>query len=277
MRLGPTSVPPDLKRTRTQQQVERCYINLGRTGDAIASVPLCYLYWKETGKKAALMVAREFSSFLEGISYIQPEIWNGDWRDISSAKRRARMLGYKEVVVAQIYGYNISVPKTQSSFLLESWNQVGRLADFYTAPLVFDKRNYAREQEMVSKLPTGLPIVLVAADGTSSPFPYREALLNDLHTGLEDKAHVVDLRDFRTEHFHDFLGLFDAAACLVTIDTGFGQLAKASSVPVVALAAYKPTTWHSSPRIPQHVEYIRYNEYPERKHDLLRAVKKQTA
>lgn len=269
MKRGTTSLPP---RKVLTSKAERVYINLGRTGDAIASVPLCYLYWKETGKKAALMVGREFAGFLDGISYIQPEIWTGDWKDIPGAKARCRMLGYKEIKVAQIYGYGISIPHTQSSFLLESWFRVGRLSDFFTAPLVFDKRNPDREQELVNKLPQGKPIVLVAADGISSPFQHRQALFDDLRQAVGEAAHIVDLKDYRTDHFHDFLGLFDAAACLVTIDTGFGQLACASPIPVVALAADHPGTWYSSPRRPQHVAYVRYGEYPSRKQEVIEAV-----
>lgn len=271
MKRGPTSIPPVAVKTG---KAERVYINLGRTGDAIASVPLCYLYWKETGKKAALMVGREFASFLEGISYIQPEIWHGDWKDVLGAKARAKMMGYKEIIVPQIYGYNLQVPHTQASFLLESWHRVGRLNDFFKTPLVFDNRNFEREQRMVDKLPKGRPIILVAADGTSSPFEHRDELFSCLRSHCGDRAHVVDLRDFRSDRFHDFLGLFDEAACLVTIDTGFGQLACASPVPVVALAADKPGHWYSSPRRPQHVAYVRYNEFLSQKHVVLEAVDK---
>ncbi len=270
MKRGPSSIPP-----KPVSKVERVYINLGRTGDAIASVPLCYLYWKETGKKAAMMVAREFSSFLEGISYIKPEIWVGDWRDVAGAKARCKMLGYEDIVVPQIYAYGLPVQHTESSFLLESWKRVGRLDDFFTTPLVFDNRNYDREQQMLSQLPrNGLPIVLIAADGNSAPFEYRADLFAALHEEFAGKANIIDLRDFQTEHFHDFLGLFDVAACLITIDTGFGQLACGSPVPVVALAADKPTTWYSSPKRPQHVAYIRYNEYRDKKQELLDAVAK---
>lgn len=268
MKPGPRSIPPALAPTG---KAERVYINLGRVGDALASVPLCHLYWKETGKKAALMVAREFSSFLEGITYIQPELWNGDWRDVLGARARCRMMGFKEILVPQVYGYNLVVPHTQSSFLLESWNKVGRLNDF-GAPLVFDNRNYPRETIMTTKLPKGKPIVLMAIDGTSSPLPYRDQLLQEVTEFVGDRANVVDLKAYRTEHFHDFLGVMDMAACLVTIDTGFGQLACASKVPVVALAADKPGTWYSSPKRPQHVAYVRYNEYAERKQEIFNAI-----
>jgi len=262
-------------RPKDRARVSRVYINLGRTGDAIASLPLCYLYWKETGKKAALMVHRQFSSFLEGVSYVEPEIWEGDWKDVGSARQHCKRLGYTEIKVAQIYGNGITVGRNTSSFILESWHQVGRLADWANAPLVFDRRNAAREAKLAEALPEGLPIILVAADGVSSPFEHREAMMQALRetfSGAAKVAHIVDLADYRSPHFHDFLGLMDRAACLVTIDTGFGQLACASSVPVVALIAYKPTTWHSSPRRTQHVAYIRYNEFPSRKGEFLQAV-----
>lgn len=250
---------------------ERVYIQLGRFGDAIASVPLCWLYWKQTGKKCALMVQRDFASFLEGISYIVPEIWHGDWRDVPAAKAWARMRGYSDIVVAQIYGFNVKTPHTTTSFILESWKQVGRLNDF-GAPLVFDQRNKEREAELMKGLPTDKPWVLVAADGYSAPFPYREQLFDDLKGRLGESAHVIDLAPIKTDHYHDFLGMIDKAACLVTIDTGFGQLAMASKTPICALIANKPTTWHSSPQRNQHLTYIRYDDYPKRKVEMMDAV-----
>lgn len=272
-RSGPSSIPPAKRKTgKPDTKPERIYINLGRTGDSIASIPLCYLYWKETGKKPAMMVAREFIGILDGVSYIEPVMWPGDWRDVLGARARARQLGYEDIVIPQIYGHNWPVPHTQPSFLLESWHRVGQLDKFYTTPLVFDRRNLARERELVDKLPAGLPIVLVAADGTSSPFQHRDALIEDLKAHLLGKANVIDLRYYRTDHFYDFIGMFEHASCLVTIDTGFGQLACASSVPVVALAASQPGRWYSSPRRPQHVAYIRYDEYPAKKAVVLDAV-----
>lgn len=249
----------------------RIYIQLGRTGDAIASVPLCWLYWKETGQKCALMVAKPFASFLEGISYIHPEIWTGDFKDIPAAREHAKKLGYKEIKVAQIYGHGITVPHTQSSFILESWKQVGRLNDF-GAPLVFDRRNYAREAELAKQLPTGKPLILVAADGHSAPFPNRDKLFAILNHKFGDVANVFDLGKIRHPHYHDFLGLIDRAACLVTCDTAFGQLACASQTPVCALIAYLPGLWYSSPRRANHVCYIRYNEFDAKLPEFLKAV-----
>ena len=265
---GPTAFVPA---RRGLIQAERVYIQLGRTGDAIASVPLCWMYWKETGKKCALMVHREFSSFLEGISYIVPEIWDGDWRDVKGAMRHCQRKGYQQVINAQIYGHGLRPGRTTSSFILESWAQVGRLKD-WPSKLVFDNRNFDREAKLAEPLPRDKPVVLVAADGISSPFPHKEKLMQLLRDACGDSARVVDLKDYRTPHFHDFLGLFDRAACLVTCDTGFGQLAVASSIPVCALAAYKPTTWHSAPQRKQHLCYIRYNQFESRKHELVKAV-----
>lgn len=265
--------PSSPVRPKDRAKVSRVYINLGRTGDAIASLPLCYLYWRETGKKAALMVHRQFASFLDGVSYVEPQLWDGDWKDVGSAREHCRRLGYKEIKVAQIYGTGITVGRATSSFILESWHQVGRLADWAKAPLVFDRRNAAREAKLAEKLPTGLPIILVAADGVSSPFEHRDEMIQTLRFEFTGKAHIVNLEDYRSDYFHDFLGLMDRSACLVTIDTGFGQLACASPVPVVALIAYKPTTWHSSPRRAQHRAYIRYNEFRSRKAEFVQAVR----
>lgn len=266
---GPSSTPKSL--SLGPLKADHVFINLGRTGDAIQSLPMAYLHWKKTGTKSAYMVARQFSSFLEGVSYVIPEIWDGDWQDIPGAKGFCKRRGYKKIVIAQIYGRGIKVGRATTSFILESWHQVGMLKE-WGAPLVFDQRNMDREAKLASKLPTDKPVVLVAADGQSSPFHHRNDLLQSLKDYVGEKAHIVDLVDYQTPYFHDFLGLFDRACCLVTIDTGFGQLACASKIPVCALVADKPSTWHSSPQRPQHIAYIRYNEWPKRKLELLKAV-----
>jgi hypothetical protein len=249
----------------------RVYIHLGRTGDAIATLPLCLLYFKETGQKAALMVAQEFSSFLEGVSYVEPEIWTRDFKDVIGARIEAKRMGYKEIIVPQIYGHNLQVEHTESSFIRESWKRVGMLGQ-WGAPLVFDNRNFARECKLVARMPSDKPVILVATSGHSAPFPYRDDLFASIRKHVGTEAHVMDMADFRTEHFHDFLGVIDKAACFVTCDTGFGQLCQASETPVCALIANKPTTWHSSPPRPNHACYIRYNEYQERKGELMDAI-----
>jgi hypothetical protein len=217
------------------------------------------------------MVARQFSSFLEGISYIHPEIWGGDFKDVGGARLHAQRIGYKEVKVAQIYGHGLRVPHSTSSFILESWKQVGRLEDF-GAPLVFDRRNHVREAELASGMPTGKPVILVAVSGHSAPVPNPDKLFAALENRYGDSAHVVDMAKFQTSHFHDLLGVIDRAACLVTGDTAFGQLACASRTPVCALIAYQPTLWHGSPRRPSHACYIRYNELDHKMDELYRAI-----
>ena len=250
----------------------KIYIQLGRTGDAIASVPLCYLHYKETGVKCALMVARQFAGFLEGISYIIPEIWEGDFRDIPGAIKSAKNKGYQDIVSAQIYGWGANPKRETTSFILESWNQVGKLEHWDKVPLIFDRRNSNREYILSVGLPKGKPIVLVAMSGHSAPFPYPDKLLKVITNHVGSRAAVVDLAAFKAQRFHDFLGLFDKAACLVTCDTAFGQLAMASKIPVCALVAFKPSTWHSSPKRSQHICYIRYNDFNSRTNELLTAI-----
>ena len=270
---GPCS-PASQPRPQRWQPVkaDTVYINMGRYGDAIASIPLCYHYWKKTGKKCALMVAKEFSSFFDGVSYIIPEIWTGDFKDVPEAIAHCNRRGYQNIHVAQVYGRGITPGRTTSSFILESWSQVGMLDQFDRIPMVFDRRNGTREAKLTEMFVWDKPVILVAADGHSAPVPFRDELFSLLRNHVGERALVVDMADIKVDYLHDFLGLFDKAACLVTGDTAFGQLACASKIPVCALIAYLPTTWHSSPQREQHNSYIRYNEWAERKAELLDAV-----
>src|SRR6185312_178459 len=113
----------------------------------------------------------------------------------------------------------------------------GMLEEKNAWPLVLDRINEPRanmlRDRVLARRHRGRPLVLACVDGVSGPFRNGVKLLAMLR-GLD--ADVIDLgRDVRAEKVPDMLPLFNAADCLVTIDTLPLHLARAATCPVVAL------------------------------------------
>jgi hypothetical protein len=132
---------------------------------------------------------------------------------------------------------------------MESWNNCGFLHRFNDKTLlpVFDRRDYQRESELV-KYATGSEkhkIILVKLDGgISSPFQNSKILMQLIGSTFGERFRIVDISSLSLHRIYDMIGLMDAAACLVTIDSSPLHLAAASSVPVVALV--NPMPWQGT-------------------------------
>lgn len=266
----------------------KTYIQLGRVGDILNVLPLLYADFKRD-EKQGLMVAKEFAGLLDGISYVDPVIFDGRDFDIGGGVLLAEKLGLpwvctqvqgpREACEQFVWGPANMTGGMTPSFQQEAFRACGRLKEWNDdLPLVFDRRNPEREAELIEKVFPRRPgkhkrAILVAADGVSSPFPYKKLLWGILELAFGKTFQLVDLGKFRLEHFHDFLGLYERAHCLVTIDTGPLHLARAiPSLPVIALTADKPNLWNGSAWQPQHVFYCRYSDFPERAMDMVKAI-----
>lgn len=250
----------------------KIFVHLGRNGDIINTLPILQHEAQNTGAPAKLLVAAEYAELLEGCSYVEAVIApkGVQMPDLPTALAWARK-HYAKVVNLQVYGRGYHQEHRFPSFILEQWGNAG-LGEAWGWPLEFDQRDSTREAALVKKYDDGRPMVLVAWDGISSPFLHAAQLLTALHS--VEGANLVDLSQVRAHRFYDLLGLFDKAACLVTIDTAHLHLAHASKVPVIALVTDGPTTWHRSPRRPDHVLYLRYGQFPNSENRLLQAVEK---
>ena len=235
----------------------KCFVHLGRNGDIINTLPILKLEAERTGKPANLLVSVPYVGLLDGCSYVTPVPFKGDIRDLVRALSWARS-EFDDVVNLQVTGTGYRQERTQSSFILEQWANAD-LAGSWGLPLVFDRRDKKRERALVKKHDNGRPMVLVAAEGISSPFPHRLRLLERLRQCKG--VNVVDLSTVKGHRLYDLLGLYDAAACLITTDTSHLHLAHGSKVPVIALVTDGPTDWHRSPKRPGHVLYFRYSQY----------------
>jgi len=242
----------------------RLYLQLGRAGDILNALPLAWKYHVTTGERPLFMVAQEFAGILDGVSYVEPVVWQGAFDRAAGALYQARQLT-ADIVVPQIYGVGLSTTETCTSFARESWFKAGSPDPWGSLPLVIDRRDADRERELIDRVigKDRPPFVLAALEGTSSPFPYARSLIRRLLGKLMlTRLLVVDLSTVRAERFFDLLGLFERAHCLVAIDTGHQHLAAASKVPVISLATRDPSDWHGSPWRPEHVGRFFYDEFP---------------
>src|SRR5690242_7277550 len=111
--------PPSLDLRPGHHQTEdhrattmKAWIQLGRSGDIMSILPLL---WKDAqdGKRWSLMVASEYASVLDGVSYVDPIIFDGPHYDIGGAVKQAeeqglewfstQVNGPKDVVAELVY------------------------------------------------------------------------------------------------------------------------------------------------------------------------------
>lgn len=248
----------------------RCYLQLGRAGDILNILPLAHRDFISTGERPLIVVQESYARLFEGITYAEPILWSGEFEDVAGALSFVADKMDKDVFITQIYGRNFCCTETCSSFLRQSWASVPDAPAWGTLPLVFDRRDPAREQSVIQQLrKTSKPYVLVNTDGVSSPFPQDHVAAIKGILDNNTKQHginleVIDLSGFHTDRFFDMLGLLEGAHALVTIDSGLLHLAHAvPSLPVIAIITREPSRWHGSAWRPQQVARFFYDEFPE--------------
>lgn len=250
-------------------KIERpCFIQLGRLGDVLNILPLLY-HVSTLGRRPVLMVHQEFASVTEGLTYCDVEIISeGSWTELDSATEIAREK-YSEVHVCQIHGTHQSA-RQAPSFAIDAWTRAGYWGEFGKHPLIL-RRSPEREARLLAAVNPQQPFILVARNGTSSPFEQSEELLSMARAHC---ANVIDLSAIRAENFVDLLALYERADLLITTDTATLHLAEASSVPVIALIADSPTRWHGSPPKGNVALAIRYGEFTARRGEIDSAIQR---
>ena len=238
----------------------KCFVHLGRYGDIINTLPLLKFEAEREGAPMPLVVAKDYVQLLEGVSYVQPVVFDGKMPELNRAIAWAKTK-YNEVINLQVYGKGYHQERRCNSFVVEQWRNGGRYCQ-WGLPLDFDRRDADREAKLFASLDNGKPMLLVAVHGFSSPFVYDTSLLQELREKFSATCNIVDLSKVNAHRVYDLLGVFDKAACLVTIDTMHMHLAHGSAVPVVALATDTPTMWHGAEQRAEHAFYCRYNQFP---------------
>lgn len=267
--------------------MSKTWVQLGRNGDIMTILPLLWAHGdkRQGAPKPRLMVAREYASLLEGVSYVEPVIFDGEAHEIARAIDGiegevicTQVNGPLDVVKEYVYKPAGKDRATTTSYQKEMWKIAGMLEHWGThldfphghLPLVFDQRNKEREAKLLAKLPkSNKKLVLLASTGISSPFPftYKRLLLHMLN---RTKFKIVDLADFKADRLFDLLALYEQAYALVTVDSAPLHLANAvPNLPVFAFTSDKPTPWNGSSWRANHVFYCRYSDFPDRVPELI--------
>ncbi len=259
----------------------RLYVQLGRAGDIINILPVLLRDFERTGVRPGILVAEAYAALLEGVGYVCPYVFPGDFRDTLAAIQLAEKIAAADdltVVVTQIYGKDLWAVETCSSFVRESWARVPDAPAWGSLPLVFDRRDPEREAGVISHLvrDPSKPYIVVALDGVSSPFEHASLVRETLRHQIRG-VQIVEVSAFLAHRFFDMLGLLEGAQALVAIDTGILHLAHAvPGLPVVAFITRNPSRWHGTAWRPMHFGRFYYDEVPDRIAEIAAAVGRTT-
>lgn len=228
-------------------------VQLARSGDIINVLPLALCLSKKIGR-VNWVVSRDHASILEGASYVNAIPWDGNQDTLHAAVRHYQSA---QPIVTQAY-HNPDQRILTESFALEQWRYAGMLGERNKWNLIFDQPNPARanmlRDRVLANRHRGRPLILCATTSISTPYPHANRLIASIR-GLD--ADVIDLNDVRAERIYDLIALYDAADCLVTVDTAHLHLARAAKCPVVALIN---DGWKGAVPPPQTVASWRYRE-----------------
>jgi hypothetical protein len=268
------------------QESMNTYLLLGRTGDVCSVLPFLKLE-AETGYMPQLVVSNQHSNVLDGVSYVQPQVWDGgihqlkeahDWaKSKFGSVRSLQVIGNQNVVAECTYAPAGQQAARMTSFVKEYWKLAGKMPLWDSwAPLVFDQRSPERESALRTSCGLSKPgrkkaLILLSTSGTSSPFPYSGLLRELVHLKFRGHFRVIDLP--QAERFYDLLALYEEAHCLVTTDSAPLHLARACpDLPVIALTNDRPLLWNGSAWQPNWAWCCRYHDFPERATEMLTAI-----
>lgn len=241
--------------------MKKAYLLLGRNGDLVNLLPVLEHEAQLTGSPTPLVVARDYAPLLDGVSYVEPTIFEGDFFEVPLAKHWAqRKLSGFELIDCSVYGRGVNAPNEMTSFNRELWKRSRTTMNFDHARVTFDRRDAARERELLIPY-GGAPFILFAGAGTSSPFAQRAEYVEAVRAALPAPFQLVDISDLRSHRPYDLLALYEKASGLIAIDSFPLHLALATpDLPVVALICDGPTEWHRSAWRPNHVSRRLYSE-----------------
>lgn len=227
-----------------QHPLSPCLVQLGRYGDIINILPVAHAMWVTSNNPTPLVVARDYASILEGLSYVEGIVFDGHFSNLDQALNWLRP---RKALVSQVYARGFDCEMNTDSYCKESWQRVGWLPRWNFLPLVFDRRDFDRETRFLSLLNHSKPVIVYNSQGISSPWNYGIQFGLDLASEFKECT-VLDLSIINAPRIYDLLGLFDVAIALVTIDTATMHLADASSIPTVNLAVDTKQPWQTTPK-----------------------------
>lgn len=278
-----------------------CFIVLGRYGDIIQLLPAFKAVHDRTGLKPIVMTSTHYMNVLDGVSYVTPhpidkEWWSGVpfarqlasdlygggvvpqwWADdpyLWGTKQSFKDLFEHGNTVLQSHGHGWGVDMADApDYGTSMWQRAGFTpTEMMSLPLVFDRRDGHREG-LLTRQHQGRgdkPLLLLSFDGKSSPFgPYPEVM--EQVNKFAHRFHFVMLGSpsgsVKAARIFDLLGLMDAAAGMITIDTASLHLALASKVPYIAYTR-GPGDWCRSVPKGNCVKEIHYGHATQRLNEI---------
>ncbi len=213
---------------------------LGKAGDIISALPIARHFaigdW---------IVHASYQHVLYGVSYVHPAPLHCSVSDVKSALKYAAEQGYEQVLMAQTYGKHWA-GRRDISFNEGAWLNCGLTSDEFhdtdRFPLLFDRRDQAREQLLVNQHIRGKKplLVLAVACGRSSPFGSHWIFSNAIRTKWGNIFEILNLCDVKAARIYDLLGILERARVIISGDSFPLHLAAACTTPVIALVNDKP-------------------------------------
>lgn len=233
-----------------------------KAGDTFAVLPIIHHFFVTTKSKPTVVVAKQYAHIFERVPYANAVRFDGEWGDLKGALRFAKR-EFFDVVCLSTYGHGFPIEHRTSSFVLDQYERAGCLHLWDSLPLVIEHK--ARE-------PFPRPTILFADHSQSSPFLGKQELDALLRTSFPTHQ-IIRLSDVRLPHVADFVGWYDQADAIVTVETAHLHLSAATRTPVFALATDKPSRWNGSAQSKRFAVYARYSEFESRKEELIQAMK----
>src|SRR6478736_1472085 len=148
-------------------------VQLGRFSDLLNVFPIL-LEESNHHRRGTLVVAEEFASICEGISYADTRIFRGKIGQLREAAKRTRDK-LKNVFVTQTWGDDWIAPHNRENFQRQQWERAGYDNRFEQISLVIDKRSADREKALVERIlgmfkDPSKPLLLINAGAVSTPF-----------------------------------------------------------------------------------------------------------
>lgn len=236
------------------------YVQLGRYGDVLGILPVLYHQFIQTGRRQHLVISHEFVDLLDGVSYVEPLVFDGHRDELAVGLAFARKHALRKGMTVrrlQVNGHGVQTTKRTECFMRDAWFNTGADRRWDKLSLVLDRRSSSREEALTANWFYGedKPRILLATTSYSSPF--ERTTLDAAVRQLEDDFEIIDMSKVHAERLYDLLGMFDRAHALITVDTSLLHLAAASNIPVCALVNPKP--WYGSLPRANHVYHAPYD------------------
>ena len=225
---------PMLRAAKLPKPSDTCVICLGRYGDIMGALPIARDLARKQKNPVAFMVAQEFASILDGVTYAYPHIFPDHYSKLQEAVALAKVR-YKKVVRAQIFGAPEADRSLPVSYNLCAWKLAGydKRWNDPTLQLEFDCRDKKRERKLlelnIQRDPR--PIVLLCVtSGKSSVFDDGQKCKQRIINEFGNKLQIIDISAITASRIYDMLGFMEVASGLITTDTAPLHLASAHNV-----------------------------------------------